>query len=151
MSGNLVRVLADRDRCIGAGQCVLAAPHVFDQSDHDGRVLILPQTDTAGPPQPKGLLGATLSPRPAGLLDTALSPRSEGPLNAALPPRSRGLLDITLAPDSQGPLDAALPPRSPGRSNATVPPDSEGPLVDEAIARAAVDLCPSRALSLARP
>jgi len=76
VSGNLVRVVADRDRCVGAGQCVLSAPDVFDQSDRDGRVLILPD---------------------------------------------------------------AVPLR-PG-----------GPLVDEDVARSAVDLCPSRALSLARP
>lgn len=36
MSG--VRVLVDRDRCIGAGQCVLAEPRVFQQSDEDGMV-----------------------------------------------------------------------------------------------------------------
>ena len=36
-----MRVTADRDRCIGAGQCVLTLPRVFDQSDDDGRVLVL--------------------------------------------------------------------------------------------------------------
>lgn len=30
----------DRERCIGAGMCVLTAPEVFDQSDDDGRVLV---------------------------------------------------------------------------------------------------------------
>jgi ferredoxin len=35
-----VRVTADRDVCIGAGMCVLAAPDVFDQSD-DGLVEVL--------------------------------------------------------------------------------------------------------------
>jgi ferredoxin len=29
----------DRERCIGAGMCVLTAPGVFDQNDEDGRVV----------------------------------------------------------------------------------------------------------------
>jgi len=127
VSRNLVRVLADRDRCVGAGQCVLSAPDVFDQSDQDGRVLILPHAAAIVPPQSEGSLGATVPPD------------SEGLLGAAAPPRSKGLLDAT------------FPSHPKGLLGATVPPDSEGPLVDEAIARAAVDLCPSRALSLARP
>ncbi|HUR07920.1 MAG TPA: ferredoxin [Nonomuraea sp.] len=36
-----MRVVADRERCIGAGQCVLTLPEFFDQSDEDGRVLLL--------------------------------------------------------------------------------------------------------------
>lgn len=36
----------DRDRCVGAGMCVLTAPGVFDQDDEDGRVLLR----TAEPP-----------------------------------------------------------------------------------------------------
>ena len=96
MSGNLVRVIADRDRCIGAGQCVLSAPDVFDQSDDDGRVVILPNPTRRN----------------------AASPTAA--LHDAVP----------LTADTQDPV---------------------GPLVDEKIARAAVDLCPSGALSLARP
>jgi ferredoxin len=34
----------DRERCIGAGMCVLTAPGVFDQDDTDGRVLPLDTT-----------------------------------------------------------------------------------------------------------
>lgn len=34
-----MRVTADRDCCIGAGQCVLTEPAVFDQDD-DGTVLV---------------------------------------------------------------------------------------------------------------
>ncbi|MFE1313053.1 4Fe-4S domain-containing protein [Streptomyces sp. NPDC058755] len=36
-----LRVAADVERCIGAGQCVLTEPRVFDQNDHDGRVVLL--------------------------------------------------------------------------------------------------------------
>jgi ferredoxin len=32
---------ADRERCIGAGMCVLTAPGAFDQSEEDGLVLLL--------------------------------------------------------------------------------------------------------------
>lgn len=38
----------DRERCIGAGLCALTAPEVFDQDDHDGRVVLL----DAAPPDP---------------------------------------------------------------------------------------------------
>jgi ferredoxin len=40
-----MHITADRDRCVGAGQCVLAAPAVFDQDD-DGLVAPL-TTDPA--------------------------------------------------------------------------------------------------------
>jgi ferredoxin len=36
-----VKVQANRDVCIGAGLCLLAAPDVFDQSDDDGLVVLL--------------------------------------------------------------------------------------------------------------
>ena len=36
-----MRLFVDRERCIGAAQCVLAAPGMFDQSDTDGRVILL--------------------------------------------------------------------------------------------------------------
>ncbi|MFI5973405.1 ferredoxin [Streptomyces sp. NPDC051452] len=35
-----MRVTADRDRCVGAGQCTLLSPEVFDQDD-DGLVVVL--------------------------------------------------------------------------------------------------------------
>jgi ferredoxin len=34
----------DRERCIGAGMCVLTAPEVFDQDAEDGRVVPLDHT-----------------------------------------------------------------------------------------------------------
>ncbi|MEV4994704.1 ferredoxin [Streptomyces niveus] len=36
-----MRVIIDADVCVGAGQCVLAAPEVFDQRDEDGIVVLL--------------------------------------------------------------------------------------------------------------
>ena len=36
-----MHVTVDRERCIGAGMCVLAAPEVFDQDEEDGRVVLL--------------------------------------------------------------------------------------------------------------
>ena len=36
-----MRIIADRKRCVGAGQCVLAAPGLFDQSEADGQVIVL--------------------------------------------------------------------------------------------------------------
>jgi ferredoxin len=36
-----VRVSVDQEKCVGSGQCVLAAPEVFDQRDEDGIVLLL--------------------------------------------------------------------------------------------------------------
>lgn len=41
------RVSAERDRCVGAGQCVLAAPTVFDQDEEDGLVLVLAEWPSA--------------------------------------------------------------------------------------------------------
>ena len=36
-----MKVTIDTDKCISAGQCVLAAPDVFDQRDDDGLVILL--------------------------------------------------------------------------------------------------------------
>lgn len=36
-----MRVVTDTTRCVGAGQCVLTDPAVFDQSDDDGTVVLL--------------------------------------------------------------------------------------------------------------
>jgi ferredoxin len=38
------RLRADRETCIGSGNCVLLAPAVFDQDD-DGRVALVPGGD----------------------------------------------------------------------------------------------------------
>lgn len=36
-----MEVSVDLDKCCAAGQCVLAAPEVFDQRDEDGLVVLL--------------------------------------------------------------------------------------------------------------
>ncbi|KEI43921.1 MULTISPECIES: ferredoxin [Pseudonocardiaceae] len=36
-----MRIGADLERCVGAGQCVLADPSLFDQNDEDGTVVLL--------------------------------------------------------------------------------------------------------------
>jgi ferredoxin len=36
-----MKVEIDRDRCVASGQCVLAAPAVFDQREDDGMVTLL--------------------------------------------------------------------------------------------------------------
>jgi ferredoxin len=36
-----MRVIVDQDKCVGSGQCVLAAAGVFDQRDEDGIVVLL--------------------------------------------------------------------------------------------------------------
>jgi ferredoxin len=36
-----MRIIADVDRCVGAGQCVLTEPRLFDQHPADGTVVIL--------------------------------------------------------------------------------------------------------------
>jgi ferredoxin len=36
----------DQDGCVAAGQCVLAAPEVFDQRDEDGVVVLLRRPST---------------------------------------------------------------------------------------------------------
>ena len=36
-----MRIVTDPARCVGAGQCALTEPSVFDQSDEDGTVVLL--------------------------------------------------------------------------------------------------------------
>lgn len=53
-----MRITVDTDRCIGAGQCVLSAPEVFDQGD-DGLVTVLapkPSDSVQGAVRQAGLL-----------------------------------------------------------------------------------------------
>jgi ferredoxin len=36
-----MKVTVDKDKCCGAGTCVLVAPEVFDQGEDDGIVILL--------------------------------------------------------------------------------------------------------------
>lgn len=36
-----MKIIADTSRCVGAGQCVLTEPAVFDQNEDDGTVVVL--------------------------------------------------------------------------------------------------------------
>ena len=36
-----MKVTVDKDKCCGAGTCVLVAPDVFDQGEDDGIVILL--------------------------------------------------------------------------------------------------------------
>jgi ferredoxin len=40
----MTKIVADLDRCVGAGQCVLTDPDAFDQSEDDGTVVVLQAT-----------------------------------------------------------------------------------------------------------
>ncbi|MEV5431938.1 ferredoxin [Streptomyces sp. NPDC052701] len=42
-------IAIDHERCIGAGQCVLIAPEVFDQDEHDGLAVL--RAERPGPGQ----------------------------------------------------------------------------------------------------
>ncbi|NMH98173.1 ferredoxin [Pseudonocardia acidicola] len=35
-----MRIVADTGRCVGAGQCVLTAPDIFDQDEDEGTVVL---------------------------------------------------------------------------------------------------------------
>ena len=43
-----MRVIIDQDKCVGSGQCVLAAAGVFDQREEDGIVVLLDADPPAG-------------------------------------------------------------------------------------------------------
>ncbi|MFE2939712.1 ferredoxin [Streptomyces sp. NPDC059255] len=72
-----LRIVADRARCVGAGQCVLTAPELFDQSDDDGTVVVL--VDEVGEDDLDKVREA-VHLCPSGAL--ALEAREAGPLSA---------------------------------------------------------------------
>ncbi|MEU3186008.1 ferredoxin [Streptomyces sp. NPDC006923] len=43
-----MKVSLDQDRCVASGQCVVAAPEVFDQRDEDGVAVLLDAAPPAG-------------------------------------------------------------------------------------------------------
>ncbi|MFD7668837.1 ferredoxin [Streptomyces sp. NPDC059788] len=42
-----MKITIDEDKCVGAGQCVLVAPEVFDQRDEDGVAVLLTEEPPA--------------------------------------------------------------------------------------------------------
>ncbi|MCW2881406.1 MAG: ferredoxin [Sphaerisporangium sp.] len=48
-----MKVEVDKEKCCGAGQCVMIAPDVFDQGDGDGVVILL--RDTPAPEHRDGV------------------------------------------------------------------------------------------------
>lgn len=42
-----MKVKVNRDECIGAGQCVMTVPDVFDQDEDSGTVVLLQETPPA--------------------------------------------------------------------------------------------------------
>jgi ferredoxin len=42
-----MKVEIEEEKCVGAGQCVLIAPEVFDQRDEDGIVVLLDEQPPA--------------------------------------------------------------------------------------------------------
>ncbi|MCS0603068.1 ferredoxin [Streptomyces sp. LP11] len=42
-----MRVITERDRCVGSGQCAMLSPEVFDQDD-EGLVLVLREEPAEG-------------------------------------------------------------------------------------------------------
>lgn len=42
-----MKITIDEDKCVAAGQCVLAAAAVFDQRDEDGVVVLLDENPPA--------------------------------------------------------------------------------------------------------
>ncbi|MEV6166737.1 ferredoxin [Streptomyces sp. NPDC051954] len=43
-----MRVELDEPKCVASGQCVMAAPDVFDQRDDDGVAILLEEEPAAG-------------------------------------------------------------------------------------------------------
>ncbi|MDP9794665.1 ferredoxin [Catenuloplanes nepalensis] len=59
-----MKISVDEDKCIGAGQCVLTAPHTFDQRDEDGVVILL-AAEPAALEQTAARTAATVCPAAA--------------------------------------------------------------------------------------
>jgi ferredoxin len=61
-----MNITVDEGKCCGAGQCVLAAPDVFDQRDDDGIVVLL---DATPPPEQYGAVREAAAVCPAVAID----------------------------------------------------------------------------------
>ncbi|MBL8381530.1 MAG: ferredoxin [Burkholderiales bacterium] len=56
-----MRIRIERERCVGAGQCVRVAPAVFDQADDDGLVRLI-EAAPQGPEAERARKAAQLCP-----------------------------------------------------------------------------------------
>jgi ferredoxin len=43
-----MKITANRDVCVGAGNCAFTAPELFDQDENDGTVLVIKDVPTPG-------------------------------------------------------------------------------------------------------
>jgi len=73
-------VRVDRDRCVGAGNCVLTLPAVFDQDEDEGLVVVL---DPDPPAADAELVARAVLLCPSG----AISVAGEAPLTPEAPGR----------------------------------------------------------------
>ena len=60
----MTKIVADLDRCVGAGQCVLTDPDAFDQRD-DGTVVILRDTPADDEALERARVGIEICPSSA--------------------------------------------------------------------------------------
>ena len=61
-----MRIQADRETCVGAGNCVMTAPSLFDQDDAEGLVVV---RDDAPPPPLHALARRAAQLCPSGAID----------------------------------------------------------------------------------
>ena len=66
-----MNVHADTTVCVGAGQCALRAPAVFDQSQHDGTVIVL---DTQPGTEHQADVRAAVELCPSGAISISFAP-----------------------------------------------------------------------------
>ncbi|CAM2824379.1 ferredoxin [Streptomyces albus] len=59
-----MKLTIEEDKCVGAGQCVLVAPEVFDQRDEDGVAVLLTE-EPAGPDREAAAEAARICPAAA--------------------------------------------------------------------------------------
>jgi ferredoxin len=71
-----MRLQVERDRCVGAGMCNLAAPEVFDQDDEEGQVILL---DAAPPEDLHPVVREAVATCPSGAISMSESPEGEVP------------------------------------------------------------------------
>lgn len=64
-----MNITVDEDKCVGAGQCVLVAPEVFDQRDEDGVAVVL-SDETPEHERPRVQEAARVCPAAALLVDS---------------------------------------------------------------------------------